>query len=245
MSEYLRFIASHVGQLVHIDDKSKWRGITTTSIIVPDNITLAGFVVQSIERLEFDDLFSIMLLKFKVLGMNILSAKIFKVETWICTYLFAKKQLFMLLVLFDNPSGLTFHQRAVFANWSRTYFIRDRHKIITNNNAKSLNSMLRYPHLTITCLVEHIHSMMTVAQMQNVVAFWLSLMENKLSTTLQSDFIDNLTQVCILSDINTIHFLKNICACPECNWIACLVLILLVPLVWEECHCTAYTLLTT
>ncbi|XP_022854521.1 uncharacterized protein LOC111375842 [Olea europaea var. sylvestris] len=48
-------------------------------------------------------------------------------------------------------------ERAGFSFWSRALFFGQRHNILTDNNAESLNSILRHARsLPITCLVEHI-----------------------------------------------------------------------------------------
>ncbi|XP_022880517.1 PKS-NRPS hybrid synthetase CHGG_01239-like [Olea europaea var. sylvestris] len=58
-----------------------------------------------------------------------------------------------------NKRAHGYLERAGYSFWSRALFIGHRYNIMTNNNAESLNSMLREARsLPITCLVEHIRS---------------------------------------------------------------------------------------
>ncbi|XP_022868064.1 uncharacterized protein LOC111387713 [Olea europaea var. sylvestris] len=52
-------------------------------------------------------------------------------------------------------------ERASFPFWLQALFVSQQYNILTNNNAESLNSMLRYARsLPIMCLVEHIRHTM-------------------------------------------------------------------------------------
>ncbi|XP_022891918.1 uncharacterized protein LOC111406773 [Olea europaea var. sylvestris] len=87
-------------------------------------------------------------------------------------------------------------EKADFSFWSRALFVGDRYNIMTNNNAESLNSMLRHARsLPITCLVEHIRK-----TMQRLRAHELT---------------NSLTQVRISNDTEIVDFSDNTCTCHE------------------------------
>ncbi|XP_022891757.1 uncharacterized protein LOC111406598 [Olea europaea var. sylvestris] len=87
-------------------------------------------------------------------------------------------------------------EKADFSFWSLALFVGDRYNIMTNNNAESLNSVLRHARsLPITCLVEHIRK-----TMQRLRAHELT---------------NSLTQVGISNDTEIMDFSNNKCTCRE------------------------------
>ncbi|XP_022874243.1 uncharacterized protein LOC111393075 [Olea europaea var. sylvestris] len=92
-------------------------------------------------------------------------------------------------------------EQADFSFWSRALFVGDWYNIMTNNNAESLNSMLRHAcSLPITCLVEHIRKTMQK---------WFY--ERRTNAT----SCNNLTQVGISNDTEIVDFSDNTCTCRE------------------------------
>ncbi|XP_022897671.1 uncharacterized protein LOC111411364 [Olea europaea var. sylvestris] len=108
-------------------------------------------------------------------------------------------------------------ERAGFPFWSLALFVGQRYNILTNNNAKSLNSMLRHARsLLITCLVEHIrHTMQKWLYERRASATACSTvlsptMENELRTTFKAGsrlrahgLTNNLRQVGISNDMTS------------------------------------------
>lgn len=92
--EYLIFFILYGWQFAYIDDKWKWRESTTNSIVVPNNVTLVKLVVWLTEKLQIHDPFSVLLLKFKVPDMHILSIEIHEDENlnW---YIFTQRNYSM------------------------------------------------------------------------------------------------------------------------------------------------------
>ncbi|XP_022883447.1 uncharacterized protein LOC111400259 [Olea europaea var. sylvestris] len=120
-------------------------------------------------------------------------------------------------------------ERAGFSFWSRALFVGQRYNILTNNNAESLNSMLRHARsLPITCLVEHIRQTMQKwfheCQISAITCTgMLSLrMENELRTTFEAGtrlrahgLTEQLTQVGMSNDADIVDFSDNSCTCRE------------------------------
>lgn len=129
-------------------------------------------------------------------------------------------------------------EQAGFPLWSRALIVGQQYNIMTNNNAESLNSMLRHARsLPIMHLVEHIRSTMQkwfYERRRNAIAcstLLRSRLESELRTTFEASirlrahaFTDNLTQVGISNDTNIIDFSDNTCTCREfhLNHIPCL-----------------------
>ncbi|XP_022859737.1 uncharacterized protein LOC111380410 [Olea europaea var. sylvestris] len=120
-------------------------------------------------------------------------------------------------------------EKAGFSFWSRALFMGDRYNIMTNNNAESLNSMLRHARsLPITCLVEHIRKTMQrwfYERRSNATAcstILSSRMENELQKTFEAgtrlrahELTNSLTQVGISNDMEIVDFSDNTCTCRE------------------------------
>ncbi|XP_022841988.1 uncharacterized protein LOC111365686 [Olea europaea var. sylvestris] len=120
-------------------------------------------------------------------------------------------------------------EKADFSFWSRALLVGDRYNIMTNNNAESLNSMLRHARsLPITCLVEHIRKTMQrwfYERRSNATAcsaILSSRMENELQTTFKAgtrlrahELTNSLTQVGISNDMEIVDFSDNTCTCRE------------------------------
>ncbi|XP_022883679.1 uncharacterized protein LOC111400499 [Olea europaea var. sylvestris] len=84
-------------------------------------------------------------------------------------------------------------ERAGFPFWSRALFVGQQYNILTNNNAESLNSMLRHARLLpIMCLVEHIRHTMQKwfyerqASLTACSTVLSPTMENELQTTFEA-----------------------------------------------------------
>ncbi|XP_022899241.1 uncharacterized protein LOC111412537 [Olea europaea var. sylvestris] len=120
-------------------------------------------------------------------------------------------------------------ERAGYSFWSRALFIGHRYNIMTNNNAESLNSMLREARsLPITCLVEHIRSTMQKwfderrANAEECSTLLTPRMENELRTTFENGtrlrahvLTNNLTQVGISNDTDIVDLSEETCTCCE------------------------------
>ncbi|XP_022893909.1 uncharacterized protein LOC111408374 [Olea europaea var. sylvestris] len=120
-------------------------------------------------------------------------------------------------------------ERAGFPFWSRVLFFGQWYNILTNDNAESLNSMLRHAcSLPITCLVEHIrHTMQKWFYERRASATVCSTvlsptMENELRTMFKvgtrlrvHGLTNNLTQVGISNDTDIVDFSKNTYTCHE------------------------------
>ncbi|XP_022897642.1 uncharacterized protein LOC111411333 [Olea europaea var. sylvestris] len=88
-----------------------------------------------------------------------------------------------------------------FPFWSLGLFVGQRYNILTNNNAESLNSMLRHAHsLPIMCLVEHIRH---------------TMQKRFYECRANATACNNLTEVGISNDTDIIDFSENTCTCRE------------------------------
>ncbi|XP_022846198.1 uncharacterized protein LOC111368922 [Olea europaea var. sylvestris] len=120
-------------------------------------------------------------------------------------------------------------ERAGFSFWSRALFFGQRYNILTNNNAESLNSMLRHAcSLPITCLVKHIRQTVQkwfYERQTNTTACSAVLstrMESQLRTTFEAgarlraqSLTENLTQVGLSNDTDIVDFSDNTYTCYE------------------------------
>ncbi|XP_022880786.1 uncharacterized protein LOC111398064 [Olea europaea var. sylvestris] len=120
-------------------------------------------------------------------------------------------------------------EQTSFPFWSRALFVGQRCNILTNNNAESLNSMLRHARsLRITCSVEHIRYTMQKwfyecpASAITCSTVLSPTMKNELQTTFKAGsrlrahgLTDNLTQVGISNDTDIVDFSENTCTCHE------------------------------
>ncbi|XP_022883905.1 uncharacterized protein LOC111400751 [Olea europaea var. sylvestris] len=120
-------------------------------------------------------------------------------------------------------------ERAGYSFWSRALFIGHRYNIMTNNNAESLNSMLRDVwSLPITCLVEHIRSIMQKwfyerrVNAEECSTLLTPRMENELRTTFENGtrlrahaLTNNLTQVGKSNDTDIVDLSEETCTCRE------------------------------
>ncbi|XP_022880619.1 uncharacterized protein LOC111397883 [Olea europaea var. sylvestris] len=120
-------------------------------------------------------------------------------------------------------------ERAGYSFWSRALFIGHRYNIMTNNNAESLNTMLREARsLPITCLVEHIRSTMQKwfyerrANAEKCSTLLTPRMENELRTTFENGtrlrahvLTNNLTQVGISNNTDIVNLSEETCTCRE------------------------------
>jgi hypothetical protein len=120
-------------------------------------------------------------------------------------------------------------ERAGFSFWSRALFVGHRYNIMTNNNAESLNSLLRHARSSpITCLVEQIRSTMQRwfyerrSDATACTTVLSSRMESELRTTFEAGsrlrahaLTDNLTQVGLSNDTDIVDFSENSCTCRE------------------------------
>ncbi|XP_022875818.1 uncharacterized protein LOC111394300 [Olea europaea var. sylvestris] len=120
-------------------------------------------------------------------------------------------------------------EKVGFSFWSQALFVGDRYNIMINNNAESLNSMLRHARsLPITCLVEHIRKTMQrwfYERRSNATAcstILSSRMEDELQTTFEAgtrlqahELTNSLTQVGISNDTEIVDFSDNTCTCRE------------------------------
>ncbi|XP_022891841.1 uncharacterized protein LOC111406689 [Olea europaea var. sylvestris] len=114
-------------------------------------------------------------------------------------------------------------EQASFSFWSQALFVGDRYNIMTNNNAESLNSMLRHARLlSNTCLVEHIRKTMQKwfyerrTNATSCSSILSSRMENELQTIFEAgtrlrahELTNNLTQVRIYNDTEIVDFSDN------------------------------------
>ncbi|XP_022860655.1 uncharacterized protein LOC111381146 [Olea europaea var. sylvestris] len=80
MNNNLRFIVSHGGKFVFVNDEWKWTGDKTTSILVPSSITLPEPLLRLNEKLGVFNPCTKLELKFKVPNMNIPPVKILEDE---------------------------------------------------------------------------------------------------------------------------------------------------------------------
>ncbi|XP_022849770.1 uncharacterized protein LOC111371829 [Olea europaea var. sylvestris] len=120
-------------------------------------------------------------------------------------------------------------ERAGFPFWSRALFVGQWYNILTNNNAESLNSMLRHARsLPIMCLVEHIRHTMHkwfYERRASATAYSIvlsTMMENELRTTFEAGtrlrahgLTNNLTRVGISNDTDIVDFSEKMCTCRE------------------------------
>ncbi|XP_022889094.1 uncharacterized protein LOC111404533 [Olea europaea var. sylvestris] len=129
-------------------------------------------------------------------------------------------------------------ERAGFSFWSQALFVGQRYNILTNNNAESLNSMLRHARsLPITCLIEHIRQTMqkwfheSRTSATTCIGMLSLRMENELRTTFEAGtrlrahgLTEQLTQVGISNDTDIVDFSDNSCTCREfqINRMSCL-----------------------
>ncbi|XP_022860749.1 uncharacterized protein LOC111381223 [Olea europaea var. sylvestris] len=120
-------------------------------------------------------------------------------------------------------------ERAGYSFWSQALFLGHRYNIMMNNNAESLNSMLREARsLPITCLVEHIRSTLQkwFYERRKIATDCSTVltprMENELRMTFETGtrlraqlLTNNLTQVGISNDVDIVDFSEDTCTYCE------------------------------